>query len=479
MQSAISNMNLPKSIRYSMGVANAVQASTVLSRFSSVNGTSFSSTSSNQVRLKIRGNGFLQVDKHYLEFTITTATAAAQVDTHAGSFIDRIRIESNGQIVEELNNYGLYNSIKQNYNTNVNELYKKSAESGSGKLAVKFTPTQIAQAAMAGSAVTNAEVKAVTDAAFTADNGKLFEVERDAAGELIATGNSKVFCIQLESGLLKQRHALPEGLNELDIILTLASDTQAMVSGGAATYTMTNPTMYIPTMRVENNDVMASYRSVVAQEGVLFSGVSQKSYVNALPVAAGTPVLQINDRSLSCLGLVTAIQTATANATNASYSNGAYGYTDVTGTTKINRFRYIIQGDNWPQSDILINVADNGLNIARATEESCKALAPMGHNYCDSLISKTKAVSQFDLAYAASPATGGTDAPCALLSVDLKRMSDDGLRMVGLNTAQNSSPSTLELNISVALAAACTATTFSLVECFFQMSPSGSLSSAM
>ena len=471
----ISNENLPKSIRYSMGSANAVQSSTVLSRFSSVNGTTFSSTSSNQVRIKIRGNGFLQVDKHYLEFTITTATAAAQIDTHAGSFIDRIRIESAGQIVEELNNYGLFNAIKQNYNSDVNELYKKNAESGSGKLAIKFEPTQIGLAAADNAAA----VKVVTDAAFAADNGKLFEVERDAAGELIATGNSKVFCIQLESGLFKNAKALPDGLNELDLILTLASDTQAMVSAGAATYTMTNPTLYIPAMRVENADVMASYRQVVQQEGVMWSGVSQKSYVNALPLAAGTPVLQINDRSLSCLGFVTAIQAATANATNASYSNGAFGYTDVTSTTKINRFRYIIQGDNFPQSDILINVADNGLNIARATEESCKALAPMGHNYCDSLISKTKAVSQFDLAYAASPATGGTDCPCGLLSVDLKRTSNDGMRMVGMNTAQNSSPSVLELNVSVALAAACTATTYALVESFYQMAPNGSLSSAM
>ena len=471
----ISNQNLPKSIRYSMGSANAVQSSTVLSRFSSVNGTIFSSTSSNQVRIKIRGNGFLQVDKHYLEFTITTATADAQIDTHAGSFIDRIRIESGGQIVEELNNYGLYNAIKQNYNTDVNELYKKNAESGSGKLAIKFEPSQVG---LAG-ADTAAAVKVVTDAAFAADNGKLFEVERDAAGELIATGNSKVFCIQLESGLLKNAKALPDGLNEIDLIITLASDTQAMVSAGAATYTMTNPTLYIPAMRVENADVMQSYRQVVAQEGVMWSGVSQKSYVNALPLAAGTPVLQINDRSLSCLGLITAIQTATANATNASYSNGAFGYTDVTSTTKINRFRYIIQGDNFPQSDILINVADDGLNIARATEESCKALAPLGHNYCDSLISKTKAVSQFDLAYAASPATGGTDAPCGLLSVDLKRTSNDGMRMVGMNTAQNSSPSVLELNVSVALAAACTATTYALVESFYQMDSQGGLSSAM
>lgn len=472
---SISNENLPKSIRYSMGSANAVQSSTVLSRFSSVNGTSFSPVTSNQVRIKIRGNGFLQVDKHYLEFTITTADAAAQIDTHAGSFIDRVRIESNGQIVEELNNYGLFNAIKQNYNTDVNELYKKNAESGSGKLAIKFQPTQIGLAAADNAAA----VKVVTDAAFTADNGKLFEVERDAAGELIATGNSKVFCIQLESGLLKNAKALPDGLNEIDLILTLASDTQAMVSAGDATYTMTNPTLYIPAMRVENADVMASYRQVVAQEGVMWSGVSQKSYVNALPLAAGTPVLQINDRSLSCLGFVTAIQAATANATSAAYSNGAFGYTDVTSTTKINRFRYIIQGDNFPQSDILINVADNGLNIARATEESCKALAPLGHNYCDSLISKTKAVSQFDLTYAVSPATGGTDAPCGLLSVDLKRTSNDGLRMVGMNTAQNSSPSVLELNVSVALAAACTATTYALVESFYQMAPNGSLSSAM
>ena len=57
MQSAISNENLPKSMRYGLSSANAVQSETTLSRFSSVNGNVYSPLSSNEIRIKIRGNG--------------------------------------------------------------------------------------------------------------------------------------------------------------------------------------------------------------------------------------------------------------------------------------------------------------------------------------------------------------------------------------------------------------------------------------
>ena len=136
-------------------------------------------------------------------------------------------------------------------------------------------------------------------------------------------------------------------------------------------------------------------------------------------------------------------------------------------------------GSNYPQSDIKLSVADNGLNIGRATEETCKALAHLGEDYCKSMISKTSSVEQYDVTYAASPATNGTNVPRGLFSVDLKKMSDDGLRMVGLNTAQNSSPSVLELNQTDALAADATATTFALVESFYQVNANGDLTAAM
>ena len=475
---SITNENLPKSMRYGLHGATAVQAECTLARFSSVNGTSFSPTGSNEIRIKIAGNGFLQTEKHYLHFKVTTATADAIVDTHAGSFFDRMTIEANGAIVEQINSYGLYNSIRQNYNTDVNELFKKITESGASGLAVETSTTA---PGLAG-ADTAAAVKVVTDAAALANTGKLLYVERSAAGEFITSTDVKHFVIQLESGLLKNSHkkALPDGLVELELVLRLAPNTQALVSAGAATYTIDSPALYCPVMKILNGDVMASYRSVVAQEGVMLSGITFKTYINNVASAAGTKSLQINDRSISCLGLVTALRKATADSTNAIYSNGAYGFTDVDSTTKISSFKYSIMGSNYPQSDIKLSVADDGLDIGRANEESCKALAKHGEEYCKSMVSRKLCVKQFDVTYAAATnASNGTNVPRGLFSVDLKKMSDDGLRMVGLNTAQNSSPSVLEMDVTVALAADCNATTFAIVESFYQMNANGDLSSAM
>lgn len=474
---SITNENLPKSMRYGLHGATAVQASTTLARFSSVNGTTFTPTGSNEIRIRISANGFMQTEKHYMHFQLTTATADAVIDTSAGCVFDRMTIEANGSIVEQISNYGLYNAIRENYNNDVNDIYKKLTESGCGGLAVKNDVTAIGLAA----ADTAAAVKTVTDAAHAANNGKLFPAEKSAAGEFITAGHSKHFVVQLESGLLKNSHkkALPDGLTELELVLRLAPNAQALASAGAATYQIDNPTLYCPVMKILNGDVMASYRSVVAQEGVMWSGVTAKSYINAVPLAAGTKTLQINDRSISCLGMVTALRVATADSTNAIYSNGSFGYTDVDSTDKITEFHYILNGENFPASNIKLSVAENGLNVGRAVEETLKALAKHGEDYSKSTICKNQCVKQFDATYAASPATNGLDVPRGLFSVDLKKMSDDGLRMVGYNSAQNSSPSVLELDCTVALAAACTATTFCVVESFYQMSPNGDLSSAM
>ena len=474
---SITNENIPKSMRYGLQSANAVQATTTLARFSSVNGTTFTPTGSNEIRIRISANGFMQTEKHYLHFRLTTAVADAVIDTSAGCVFDRMTIEANGSIVEQIANYGLYTAIRENYNNDVNDIYKKLTESGCGGLAVKNEVTAIG---LAG-ADTAAAVKVVTDAAQAANNGRLFPAEKSAAGEFITAADSKNFVIQLESGLLKNsgHKCLPDGLTELELVLRLAPNTQALASAGAATYQIDNPTLYCPVMQILNGDVMASYKSVVAQEGLMWSGISCKSYVNAVPLAAGTKTLQINDRSISCLGMVTALRVATADSTNAIYSNGSFGYTDVDSTNKITEFHYILNGQNFPASNIRLSVAENGLDIGRATEESLKALAKHGEDYSKSTICKNQCVKQFDAVYAASPATNGLDVPRGLFSVDLKKMSDDGLRMVGYNSAQNSSPSVLELDCTVALAAACTATTFAIVESFYQMSPNGDLSSAM
>ena len=450
----ISNSNIPKSMRYGLQSATAIQASTSLARFSSINGTSFTPSGSNQIRLRVSAMGFLDGEKHYLQFTIVNAAAAMFVDTHAGSFIDRMRIEANGVVVEEINSYGLYNSIQQTYNSDLSKVFKNATESGSGQL----------------------EIKNPDDEA--ASNGLIVKAEVGALGEEFSTGHSKVFCIQLESGLLKNHHkkALPDGLVELDIILTLAGNAQAVLSAGNATWTLSDPALFAPVYKVENADVMNAYRQTVASEGVMWSGTTAKTYINSVALAAGTKSLQINDRSLSCLGLITALRASGVNSALTKYSNGAYGYKD-SGTGVLQRFKYQINGVNYPQSDIDVVVSDNGLNVGRAHEESLKALAKDGKPYAEANVSRHQLKGSVNDTYAVGT-TNSTKVPKGLLSVSLKKFDDNMLRMTGLNTSANSSPNVLEMT-HAAFAADLEATTFSLVEAFYQMAPNGSLSVAM
>jgi hypothetical protein len=483
MESTISNENLPKSMRYGMTSATAVPAVATLSRFASVNGSSgFSPSGSNQIRFKIQSPGFLDVCKHYLEFKVNVTGTdadgfAAYVDGHAGSFFDRLRIESNGAVVEEVLSYGLYNGIRHTYNSGLGEVMKDSAQSGSGRLCVKNVTTAIGLAA----ADTAAAVKAVTDAAQTANNGRIFQVSQGALGAGIATTKSHVFTIQLESGLFKNVHkkALPEGMAEMDVILTLAGNAQALVSAAAATYTIDNPTLFCPSFRIENADVMDNYRRMVQAQGASIHGITPKTYINTVSNGAGTKTLQINDRSLSVLGFVSAVRTNAADSTDHIYANSAYGYSTAVATTQMTRFKYQIAGINYPQSDINIATAADGRNLSRAHEESLKALAMPGEEYAKSTVSIDQLTGQIDAAYASSVDTQTTEVPKGLLSVDLKKFDMEKLKMVGLNTSRNSGPSVLEIEVGTTMGADTNCTTFALCEALFTVLPNGVMTVAV
>lgn len=473
----IANDNLPKSMRYGLTSSTAVNANSKLARFASNNGNSFSPTGANEIRIRIKGDGFMAVAKHYVQFTVTVATADAFVDTHAGSFFDRVTIENNGAIIEQINSYGLYNAIRQNYNASLDDVLKNNVQSGAGKLGVK-------QALGAfGEAATNstADIKTASDAFLAASNGLNLNVNKSALGQSIPSTKSAVFTIQLESGLLKNHHekALPDGLSEIELVLRLASNTQAMIGDGAATYTISNPAFFCPIYMIQNADVMASYRNVMASEGVMISGDTAKTYINSISSTAVTSTLQINDRSISCKGLVTAIRLATADATNKAYSNGSFGITNTANTQNASSYKYQIGGVNYPQSDVKIDPNPDSQDLGRLQEEALKALAKHGEHYSNSLVSTEQLTGAIGDLYASVTDTAAFDVPRGLICVDLKKFSDDGLRMVGLNTSQNSSPNVLELDLATALGAATTATTYSICEAFYQIDGNGGLSVAV
>ena len=290
MNDNVGRDSLPKSMRYANTSVNAVPSEMSLHRFDSTNGVSFSYSGSNIIRIRVKADGFIDAAKHYLEFTVTTATANAFVEGDANSFIEEMTINSNGVQIEQIQRYSLLNGIRRNYNAPLSDIIKKNVESGGGQL------VEVAQA--------------------DANDGKIFGIGLSDVGDFITAAESRVYCVQLHSGFLKNTFgkALPMGLNEFEIELRLKNPLGALLNdAGAPTYTISNPRIYAPVYRILNPQVLSSYAQL-AGSGISWIGDTVKTYVNSIPAGTGKKVAQINDRSLSCKALVTALRNAAPEA---------------------------------------------------------------------------------------------------------------------------------------------------------------------
>ena len=280
MSANVGRENLPKSMRYAMTSVPAVQADCTLARFDSTNGVLFSPTGANDIRIRVRSDGFLVGHKHYLQFKLN-GTNAGFIDGDAGSFIERLTIEANGTQIEQVDRYGLYNGIRKNYNTSAPEIYRKNSQAGGALLGCDASD----------------------------------EIKLGNLGAAIGNASANTFCIQLNSGFIMNtfNKALPMGMAEIEIILRLRSNTGALVNTGAdagttPTYTISEPRIYAPVYRIQNPSVMSSYNQL-ASSGISWVGDTVKTYVNSVNNVSGPQTLQINDRSqsLKALDLVTAL----------------------------------------------------------------------------------------------------------------------------------------------------------------------------
>jgi hypothetical protein len=476
-QEQISLGNLPASMRYSVTSVPAVEASSTLARFDSSNGNSgFSATGADQIRIRVKADGFMDTSKHYLFFKVNTTTANANIDASAQSFFDRLTIESNGVLIEQIDRYALYSGIKRNWDSDNSELIKASGESGADYLKANQAVGAFANVAGADTAALLASVNAQKDAFLAATNGLALETALSNLGDALVAAESKEFAIQLNSGMLKNtfEKALPEGLNEFEIILRLKNATGAVVGTGAGNndYTIDNPRLYCPVYKIENGDVMASFRNAMAAQGASWVGMTAKTYINSMANSANKQIFQINDRSQSLCGLVSAIRSNDADTQRLDYSNTATLVNFAGG--HVQSYVYKLMGQNYPQSEIEMNLAENGLNVARAYEESMKAWARPGHKYsnCNVTLNQFKSLKN---AYTSATNSASMDGGKGLVSVDLKVFDEKTLRMTGINTAISGAPGTLEITMSGAPGAVQDITTYALIQAIYVVNPNGSM----
>ena len=438
-----STQSLPLAVRYGITLPVAVSGQSTMSRFDSVNGQEFAfGSASQEIRINVSSPSFLLGSESYLQFEIANADAtnAAKFMGSANDCIESLRIESNGVELERIDGYNMITTILKRYTS------------------VSDTTTQIFE----GAPLRSSDAAAVI-----------------AGNSTIKAATSRTFCIRLNSGFLSGgslRKALPLiGTGGFTMVLRLATvadafcqvknadGAQATASIGAGNLKMVNPRFYAPCFQIDDAGFGQRYSTMLNSMGIEWSGVTSKRYTNQLQAVAGPTqtVLQLNDRSLSLRGFVTAMRPYSENEKNNSF---------LTDMSRVTRYRYLISGQEMPLGGI-----DYKPNAAgRAYFESLKLFGSMAN--ADSNISySTFTGTGFDT-------NGAANVDCSLkytlgtACVDLKKYGDNNLNLTGLNTAMSTVPSTVEI-YTEAIAATTRIDTFAIVDVVYRLDQNGSFSS--
>ena len=411
-------MDIPNSMKYALRKSQSVDATTILRQFASGNGSSFN-TATNEIRINVSADGFLDGSKSYLYFTIKnlnqSASQALLLDSDALSWVDQIRIESQGAVLERIERCGVYNNVLGKYRSGLGKVQARNAKCGG--------PPQAANMSLSGAEVN--ETKQLT-----------------------------VTC-PIPSGFLHghQGRAIPQGTN-FDIVIRVNSTAKECFkweTEGANLFSIENPRFYAPVYRINNPDVMGDYGAALMERGISWSGDIAKTYINSIQAGTGPQPLQINDRSESLKSFVSVMrETAVVNL---GVSN-SQSTSILTGLTEM---RYVIAGQNYPQDSILYSATAGAEDCARLYEEAQKALATGNQTHCEPNVSFTNFNS--------------TD---GVMAVDLRKFDDETLSMTGLNTAATASPNLLHLQLTSGVASE--VVTFAICDAVFTLDGRGSVS---
>jgi len=428
--------SLPMSMRYSITGADAIPSRTRLSRFDATS-SSYSSNSNNKILIPVQADGFLDTSKSYLYLKITGDMVGGntyKLDGNIASIIDKLEISVAGASgkVETIDRYNLYHLYDQIWNSGAEDITYQNAVNGGSDPALNWVA-----------------------------EGHGIGLPADAT-------RTSVLALKLKGGFLNSyfNKALPQGLPQFTIEITLASGVQALICGNGATtsdaYSISECRFYAPVYQILDEGVMNAYTRQIQSSPTMWVGQSVGTIINSVPQIASKQTLQLNASYRSLNSMITLMRPANEmnniekNTLTATNINNVVGYV------------YRIMGQQYPQDqiDIQSDITALGFNVSRVYMEASKALAPHGHTHA-----KSTAVRRESFV---SNTSEGTVVGCGSLCISLVRFSDDRLVNLGLNTAGSSAPSIVEIDFGAnAPTTAQDATTFCLYDCVWVLNPNG------
>ncbi len=432
--------SLPLSMRYAVTGADGIPSRTRLSRFDATS-SEYSANSNNQILIPCSADGFISSAESYLFMRVESehdTAGVAHLEGDLSCLIDKIEIQVQGSSgkVETIDNYNTYSLLDSRYNSDLSDA----------------TYNQIVSGAHAPNLVYNPR-----------------GARMERAGGNGGVPDHTIVAVKLKAGFLNSYYdkALPMGLPQFTIMLTLASATDALIftDAGATNvnYKVSQVRWYAPVFQILDENVMGAYTRQIQSSPTMWIGQSVSTVVNTTAAGAARRTYQLNASYKSLNGMVSVIRNNTNlnNIEKASIANST-----IVGCLE---FLYRIGSSQFPSDSIEIGSVEataTGFNLSRAYIEAVKTFAKHGK-----MSAKNTQVNR-DAFIANETGNAPTSCGAGVLAINLKRYTDDRLVNVGLNTAGSGAPSTLEVNFD-GTAVAGQVNTFCLYDCVWIMNPNG------
>jgi hypothetical protein len=480
---------MPLGTRYNQSLPTNVARGRVNTRryFATNSNATFTFSTTNEIRIDISGdkNTFLNCAQSYLDFSLGAVTRNINsLDGGAHSWIQEMRIQSQGADLEFISNYNLLHTILIQYTSNVSNLVETNAISGGYRtlnMTPKFTSggsTLAGTIATLGSNIFTASTTATGQGALTlaSSGGRGNFTPHDTEG--IAAGTVKQFCIPLISGFMSNQTYVPIGYSTgFTIILRLTQDVNVGVwaTDNTGTYTISNISFNVPVITIDDPEFQVNFNGMLQQQGgVSWAGQTYRNYVSTVSGTGGDAQVILNDRSKSLNAVLCCLRSNVVSVS--AFDRFSLSCRTIVG---VNTFQLRIGDNVYPNTAIVVkanavataNPADGradvvgrglgaeqpSLNVSRAMCEVMKSFRSLHSTLSTGIISIDAYSSDEGLTAPNAvglPSGTTTVLPnvlshygAGLLGVDLTTYSSDPESISGINTAENNLNVTLLFNM--------------------------------
>ena len=472
--------SLPISLRYNLGVTEAIPAERHLRRFQAENPSVFSETN-NVVRIPVTSENFLDLRNAVLGFDLknTTATDTQFLDGGASCIFQRLRVLSNsGRELERLEQYNLLSAALDQYAGSMNSQIADDVLKGA-PARLDQTPYMPASgtsaASSTGSNGTNITIAGGGTSIISNASGGRGYAQDQATQLAAAVSRHFEFPLRASGWFNNATGKLLPPRSGFVLELTLAPAVQAFcrLSGSAApSYTAPNFALTVPAVAVRDPAFNSAMEARMAQ-GVSWAATSYQHHVNTSAGAAGRDVIQIAARCLELKGLMTIMrkQTNIGNADQFQNSRRTIQY--------IGQYQYQVGSMNYPPHHVDIATSVNPGGVAAGTRMAIPGTADLNiseaYSEVQRLFGNLGAQSGATCLIGAEPfAQAETNNGCGLIAVDLSSFSD-GAVMSGIDTRSNALPVSLEILKTAAANAVIQLDSYAVCSAIYTRSPSGDL----